>query len=157
MLYGQKLTSRNDRLRRMEPDKTNHEQPVWIYDGKPEYVDVNVAPVHSPEGGYIILLALADGTIRLAATLHPAKYITNWRYNSKRYGVPDVVRVLVSTPFLRYEAIKRRLTSLLSEHSDNNSDRYRLPIDIMKEKVQTMLADAGIYSDHHTNAEMTNA
>lgn len=129
---------------RMKPNKTTHKLPVWLFDGKPEYVDVNVASASSIEGGYIIALALADETIRLAATRHPAKYVTAWRHNVKRYGMPDVIRVLVSNPYIRYEAVKRSLVSLLSEHRDSNSDGYRLPIDTLTEKARTMLTDAGV-------------
>jgi len=128
----------------MKPNKTTHKLPVWLFDGKPEYVDVKVASASSTEGGYIIALALADGTIRLAATRHPGKYVTAWRHNVKRYGLLDVNRVLVSKPYIRYEAVKRSLASLISEYRDEESGGYRLAVNTLTEKARAMLADAGI-------------
>lgn len=144
MLFTPVLKSRGAIFHRMKPNKTTHKLPVWLFDGKPEYVDVNVASASSTEGGYIIALALADDTIRLAATRHPAKYVTAWRHNVKRYGLPDVIRVLVSKPYIRYEAVKRSLVSLLSEHRDHDSDGYRLAVDSLTEKARAMLTAAGV-------------
>lgn len=128
----------------MKPNKTTRKLPVWLFDGKPEYVDVNVASASSTEGGYIIALALADDAIRLAATRHPAKYVTAWRHNVRRYGLPDVVRVLVSRPHLRYEAVKRWFASNLAEHKDEESDAYRLDVDAFTEKARDVFSAAGM-------------
>lgn len=119
-------------------------RPVWLYDGKPEYVDINVGATSLAEGGYIVALELENRTLRLAATCQPAKYITAWRHNVRRYGLPDVVRVLVSRPYLRYEAIRRGLASKLAEYKDEKSDAYRLDVDAFKEKANEMFSAAGI-------------
>lgn len=123
--------------------KTLH--PVWLYDGKPEYVDLNVGATSSVQGGYVLALELANGTIRLAATRHPAKYVTAWRHNVRRYGLSDVVRVLVSHPYLRYEAVKRGIASKLAEYKDEESDAYRLDIETFTEKAREVFAVSGLY------------
>ncbi|TXF10349.1 hypothetical protein [Pelomicrobium methylotrophicum] len=68
---------------------------LWLYDGRPEFVDVNVVSATSNEGGYVMAMELAKGTVRLASTRQPAKYVSAWHHNARRYGVPDVVRVLI--------------------------------------------------------------
>jgi hypothetical protein len=118
--------------------------PAWLYDGKPEYVDLSVGATSASQGGYVIALGLMDGTIRLAATRHPAKYLTAWRHNIKRYGLPDVARVLVSRPYLRYEAVKRKLASMLAEHKDEESDAYLLDVDRLTEKAEEVFSAAGM-------------
>ncbi|MEO1767708.1 hypothetical protein [Thiobacter aerophilum] len=125
----------------METAKKNL-HPVWLYDGKPEYVDLTVAP--ASQGGYVLVLELANETIRLAATRHPAKYVTAWRHNVKRYGLPDIIRVLVSRPYLRYEAVKRGLARVLAENKDDESDSYRLDVDRLTEKAREVFSVAGV-------------
>jgi hypothetical protein len=122
--------------------------PVWIYDGIPEHVDLNVVATTSVEGGYVLAMQLSNDTIRLAATRHPSKYITAWRYNVRRYSVPDVVRVLVSKPHLRYEAVKRGLAGKLSECKDADSDVYLLEVDALTQKAQEVFEAAGIANEH---------
>lgn len=118
---------------------------TWVYDGKPEYVDLNVEATSSVQGGYVVALELANGTIRLGASRHPAKYVTAWRHNVRRYGLPDVVRVLVSRPYLRYEAVKRGLASKLAEYKDEGSDAYRLNVETFTEKAREVFAVSGEY------------
>lgn len=120
--------------------KTNSHQG-WLFDGKPEFVDVNVASSTPVEGGYVVAMELTTGTIRLAATRQPAKYVSAWRHNVRRYGVPDIVRVLVSRPYLRYEAVKRGLASLLAEYRDADSEAFRVSIETLNEKAQTLWAE----------------
>ena len=118
---------------------------AWVYDGKPEYVDLNVEATSSVQGGYVVALELTNGTIRLGASRHPAKYVTAWRHNVRRYGLPDVVRVLVSRPYLRYEAVKRGLASKLAEYKDEGSDAYRLNVETFTEKAREVFAVSGEY------------
>lgn len=47
--------------------------------------------------------------LQLAATRHPAKYLTQWRWN----GRGELHRILVAGPYLRYEAVKRRMAQAL--------------------------------------------
>ena len=121
--------------------KTNFHQ-AWLFDGKPEFVDVNVASSTPVEGGYVVAMELTTGAIRLAATRQPAKYVSAWRHNVRRYGVPDIVRVLVSRPYLRYEAVKRGLAGLLAEDKDADSEAFRVSIETLTEKAQTLWAEA---------------
>ncbi|WP_303785297.1 hypothetical protein [Azovibrio restrictus] len=121
--------------------KTNSHQ-AWLFDGKPEFVDVNVASSTPVEGGYVVAMELTTGAIRLAATRQPAKYVSAWRHNVRRYGVPDIVRVLVSRPYLRYEAVKRGLAGLLAEYKDADSEAFRVSIETLTEKAQTLWAEA---------------
>jgi hypothetical protein len=102
---------------------------VWVYDGTPEYLALNVEPASSIQGGYVLALELATRAIRLAATRCPAKYVTAWRLNAKRYGASDVdvTRVLVAGPFLRYEALKRSLVGRVAQYKDQGANGYRLP------------------------------
>lgn len=86
-------------------------------------------------------MELTNGTIRLAATRQPAKYVSAWRHNVRRYGIPDIVRVLVSRPYLRYEAVKRGLAGLLAEYKNNDSDDFRVGIETLTEKAQTLWAE----------------
>ncbi len=120
--------------------KTNSHQ-AWLFDGKPEFVDVNVASSTPVEGGYVVAMELTTGAIRLAATRQPAKYVSAWRHNVRRYGVPDIVRVLVSRPYLRYEAVKRGLAGLLAEYKDADSEAFRVSIETLTEKAQTLWAE----------------
>jgi hypothetical protein len=120
--------------------KTNSNQ-AWLFDGKPEFVDVNVPPSTPEVGGYVVAMKLANGAIRLAATRQPAKYVSAWRHNVQRYGVPDIVRVLVSRPYLRYEAVKRALAGLLAEYKDAESDAFKVSMETLTEKAQTIWAE----------------
>lgn len=113
---------------------------AWLYDGKPEHVDLNIAATSSLEGGYVIALELAGGTLKLAATRHPAKYVSAWQHNVRRYGLPDVVRVLVSRPSLRYLAVKRSLVHTLAGQRDLASDAYRVAVDTLTERAGEMFA-----------------
>lgn len=144
MLFESVSKSRGVIFHRMQSNNITNKRPIWLFDGKPEYVDAKVASASSIEGGYIIALALADGTIRLAATRHPAKYVTAWRHNVKRYGFPDVTRVLITKSYIRYEAVKRSLASLLSEYRDDELDGYRLTVNTLTESARAMLVDVGI-------------
>ena len=116
--------------------------PAWLYDGDPEHVDLNVGATSSVQGGYVVALELATGTLWLGATRHPAKYINAWRHNVRRYGLPDVVRVLVSGPYLRYEAVKRGLANILAEHKDEESNAYHLDIEAFAEKALEVFSAA---------------
>lgn len=120
--------------------KTNSHQ-AWLFDGKPEFIDVNVVSSTPIEGGYVVALELTTGVIRLAATRQPAKYVSAWRHNVRRYGIPDIVRVLVSRPYLRYEAVKRGLAGLLAEYRDADSGAFRVSIETLTEKAQTLWAE----------------
>ncbi|TXF11188.1 hypothetical protein [Pelomicrobium methylotrophicum] len=115
---------------------------MWLYDGRPEFIDVNVASATPTEGGYVMAMELTNGAVRLAATRHPGRYVSAWRHNVRRYGAPDVVRVVVSRPYLRYEAVKRALAGLLAGYKDAGSENFMVGIDILKEKAGEMFSTA---------------
>jgi hypothetical protein len=122
----------------------NDAQPfqVWLYDGKPEFVDVSVGETTPLNGGYVLAIELATGIIRLAATRQPAKYLSAWRHNVRRYGIPSVVRVLVSQPFLRYEAVKRSIAALLADYKEPDSEDFRVGIDFLMARAEEVFAVA---------------
>ncbi len=122
---------------------TKNQKNPWIYDGKPEYVDLNVTPMSASEGGYVVAMELASGAVRIAATRQPAKYAASWSGNVKRFGVPQIVRMMVSKPFLRYEKIKRVITKAMSEYRDREVDSYHLSIDTMTAKAKEVFDTAG--------------
>jgi hypothetical protein len=76
---------------------------------------------------------------RLAATRHPAKYATSWHQFVKRYGLPEIARMIISQPHLRYEAIKRGIAKALAEHRDEDLDAYRVPVEAMAEKAAAVI------------------
>jgi len=117
---------------------------IWLFDGEPEHVDLNVNATSSVDGGYVMALELSSNAIRLAATRYPAKYITAWRNNARRYGLPDVVRVMISKPHLRYEAVKRGLARLMSDYKDDESDAYRMDLVEMSRKAREVFEAAGM-------------
>ena len=117
---------------------------TWLFDGEPENVDLKVVATSPVDGGYVVALKLASDTIRLAATRHPAKYVAAWRNNARRLGLPDVVRVMVSPPHLRYEAVKRGLARVMADHKDAESDAYRLGIGEMTRIAREVFEVAGL-------------
>lgn len=119
-------------------------KPLWIYDGSPDLADLTVAATTLTEGGYVIVIELANGLTRLAATRHPAKYATSWHQFVKRYGLPEIARMIISQPHLRYEAIKRGIAKALADHRDEDLDAYRVPVEAMAEKAAAVIeAQAG--------------
>lgn len=128
----------------MNPTRNTESWQAWLYDGKPEFVDVNVASATPEEGGYIVAMELATGAIRIAATRQPAKYVSAWRHNVRRYGLPDIVRVLVSRPYLRYEAVKRGLTGMLADYKDADSEAFQVGVDVLTAKAREMFSAAAM-------------
>lgn len=131
-------------------DKTNKKPvggkslSVWLYDGTPEFLDVNVAPASLLDGGHVMIVMLANGDIRLAATRSPGKYITSLRYQGRRFGLPEIeiVRVVVTKPHLRYEAIKRVLAVRLGAHESDAPGVYRADVERIKQMVEEIWGKA---------------
>jgi hypothetical protein len=122
----------------MDTSQKSKSPQAWLFDGKSEFIGVNVAAATPMEGGYVVAMKLTTGAIRLAATRQPAKYVSAWRHNVRRYGAPDIVRVLVSRPCLRYEAAKRCLTDLLANYKEADSDAFRVDVDVLTAKAREM-------------------
>jgi hypothetical protein len=85
---------------------------VWLYDGAPEHLELKVRDAQPEEGGYVMLLVLEGGEIRLLGTRFPAKYVANWRSNAVRHD-------LGLHP--RYEKIKRLLATSLAVDEEKGS------------------------------------
>lgn len=128
------------------PNSNGPADHIWLYDGTPEYVDLNVGAASPVDGGFVMALEFTNQAIRLAATRDPAKYVTACRLSMKRYRLPDVARVLVAGPFLRYEAVKRSLAGLLAQYKDKESDAYRPPrgVDDITTMIVEMREAAGV-------------
>lgn len=93
---------------------------VWLYDGEPDHLDLSVRNAQHDEGGYVVLLELNDGGIRLLGTRFPAKYVPIWRANARIDGA-KIVRVIVFGLHPRYEKIKRMLVQCLAGSGQQNA------------------------------------
>jgi len=82
---------------------------VWLYDGDPEYIALQVSDASPTEGGYLVVFELENGETRVFATRHPSKYVAAWEKSSKLHGGLVLSRVVVSHPHPRYEKIKRSI------------------------------------------------
>ena len=116
----------------------------WIFTGKPEYIDSHVAPATALEGGYLVVLALTDGSVRLAATRYPARYLNTWQGNARRFGIADVDLVLVSSPLLRYEAVKRSLARQLANYQVDGKEGFWIGLNALNEAAQRLFDEAGL-------------
>ena len=112
---------------------------VWLYDGDPEQADLIVGATTLTEGGYVMVIELTNGLTRLAATRHPAKYVNAWHQFVKRYGLPEIARMIVSRPHLRYEAIKRGIAKTIANDRDEDLDAYRVPVDKVTQHAETVI------------------
>ena len=112
---------------------------IWMYDGNPEQADLIVGETTQTEGGYVLVIELANGLTRLAATRHPAKYVSAWHQFVKRYGLPEMSRMIVSKPHLRYEAIKRGIAKIIEEFRDEDLDAYRAPLKTVTDTAEAVI------------------
>ena len=112
---------------------------IWMYDGNPEQADLIVGETTQTEGGYVLVIELANGLTRLAATRHPAKYVSAWHQFVKRYGLPEMSRMIVSKPHLRYEAIKRGIAKIIEEFRDEDLDANRAPLKTVTDTAEAVI------------------
>lgn len=112
---------------------------IWLYDGSPDQADLLVAATELTDGGYVMVIELTNGLTRLAATRHPAKYVTAWHQFVKRYGLPEIARMIVSHPHLRYEAIKRGIAKQIVDQRDEDLDAYRVPVDKVTQSAENVI------------------
>jgi len=122
-----------------EMKSKKEKKQVWLYDGDPEQADLIVGATTLTEGGYVMVIELTNGLTRLAATRHPAKYVTAWHQFVKRYGLPEIARMIVSYPHLRYEAIKRGIAKQIVDQRDEDLDAYRVPVDKVTQSAETVI------------------
>jgi predicted component of type VI protein secretion system len=112
---------------------------VWLFDGNPDSADLMVEAATLSEGGYVLVIELTNGLTRIAATRHPAKYVTAWHQFVKRYGLPKIARMIVSQPHLRYEAIKRSIAKAIEEHRDEELDAYRTSVKTVTDMAEVVI------------------
>ena len=93
---------------------------MWLYDGEPDHLELTIKNAQHDEGGYVVLLELEGGEIRLLGTRFLAKYVSIWRSNAR----PDskIVRVIVFGLHPRYEKIKRLLLVSLANSESTVDD-----------------------------------
>lgn len=90
---------------------------VWLYSGTPDHVGLVVPPAPIAEGGHVVALKLANGTIRLMATRDPAHYVGQVLHQADGFGVGvGEVKVFVSVRHYQYQAVKRWIARRLNEH-----------------------------------------
>lgn len=112
---------------------------IWLYDGTPQQADLMVSATPSVEGGYVMVMELENGQTRLAATRHPGKYVTSWQQFVRRYGSPEIRRLAISRPHLRYEAIKRGIAKQWLESRNDDLDAYDVPMDTLMASAETII------------------
>lgn len=111
----------------------------WLYAGPADYVGLSVTPTFTADGGgYLLVMEISTGEVRVAATCNPSKYIAYWRNSTRRHGAPELTRVLVSRPHLRYEAagrvVARQIQEIMAERHVTG-----IPIDEVIQKAQQAL------------------
>lgn len=121
----------------------NEKNASWIFDGPPDLIEVRVDAAGPDQGGYVVIFQLATGIVRLCATSNPARYVRAWRQNARRYGIPDITRVIVSRPLIRYESIKRAIGDALMEYRQKSSDAFDISVEALMDKAKIVLAEAG--------------
>jgi len=127
---------------------TKHKQKnYWIFDGKPEYLELNLPDTAAHGSGYVLAIQMESGDLRVASTLYPIKYLNDYRLNAKRFGINQISRVLVSKPHIRYEAIKRAILEKLPDFKKEGTALYQMPLDTLSEKAREIFIAAGMQSD----------
>jgi len=112
---------------------------VWVYSGSPELVSIAVERGSPESGGYVLAMQLSNGNIRIGATRDPSKYLTAWKHSVRHYGEPEVIRVYVSKPYIRYDPIKRLIAESIKEFKEQETDQYRIGIETLERKMREIL------------------
>lgn len=128
----------------LNPKRSQRQDSGWLFDGPPEDIALKVAPLSACNGGYLLVMRLSTGQVRLAATSNPAKYLRAWRNGAMRNGHPAITQVLVSKPHVRHEALKRRLGEILAEYAVDTAHIYRVDIATVKDMAFPVLHAAGL-------------
>lgn len=124
---------------RQRPLEMTEEKEHWLYEGTPEMAGLVAGELPTTVGGYVLGMVLQDGSIWLGATRFPEKYLTNWRYNSKRYGLPEITKVLITVPYIRYEAVKRLLMRKMENYRSPDRKTYAMTEEEFKREVDEVL------------------
>lgn len=115
-------------------DAMDKQTGIWTYAGSPELVSVAVECGTPESGGYVLAMQLSNGNMRLAATRHPSKYLSAWKHGVRQYGAPEVTRVYVSKPYIRYEQIKRIIAESIKDFKVEESDQYHIDAETLESK-----------------------
>ncbi|KLR58976.1 hypothetical protein [Diaphorobacter sp. J5-51] len=97
----------------------------WIYDGTPDNIGLIVPDANPGIGGYIVLAQLHNGEVRLFATRYPTRCVVGWKSQVRKFGGQDFTRVMVSTPHIRYERIKRMIVESGEDEGCRSIQFYR--------------------------------
>lgn len=133
--------------RTLKMDAMDKQTGIWTYAGSPELVSVAVECGTPESGGYVLAMQLSNGNMRLAATRHPSKYLSAWKHGVRQYGAPEVTRVYVSKPYIRYEQIKRMIAESLKDFKVEESDQYHIDAETLECKAGEILESVKQYAE----------
>lgn len=128
-------------------DAMDKQTGIWTYAGSPELVSVAVECGTPESGGYVLAMQLSNGNMRLAATRHPSKYLSAWKHGVRQYGAPEVTRVYVSKPYIRYEPIKRMIAESLKDFKVEESDQYHIDAETLECKAGEIFESVKQYAE----------
>ncbi len=122
---------------------------TWIYEGPPEKISLLIPDADPADGGYVLLTELDNGVVRMFATRFPGRCVAGWMTQIRRFGGAKPSRVLVSSPHLLYERIKRMVVdeAKLEDRHDLNSYKRRT-----RELFEIKPIDVKGASQHHAAA-----
>jgi len=130
-------------------DAMDKQNSIWTYAGSPELVSVAVGNGSPESGGYVLAMQLSNGNMRLAATQHPAKYLSAWKHSVRQYGAPEVTRVYVSKPYIRHEQIKRIIIESIKDFRVEELDQYHIDADTLESKAKEILESVKQYVEEN--------
>mgnify|MGYP003401119364 CR=1 FL=1 len=105
----------------------------WVYEGSPDNVSLIVPNTNPENGGYLLIVLLANGNYRFFATRFPGRSVVSWKNNIDKFGGCEIQKVLVSHPMISYENVKRKLHQYTVESKED------LHIDICKQKAEELM------------------
>ena len=115
------------------------QQKPWVYLGDPDLVDLVVGKADLSCGGHLIAFLMADGAIRIGASIHPAQYINRLAVQLRQMGGTPIKSVMVSKPCLRHEAVRRKLVERLRNYHDSGANLFRLSGERFTEEAESIL------------------
>jgi len=128
-------------------DAMDKQTSIWTYAGSPQLVSAAVESGSPELGGYVLAMQLSNGNMRLAATQHPGKYLSAWKHSVRQYGAPEVTRVYVSKPYIRYEQIKRIIAESIKDFKVEESDQYHIDAETLESKAGEILESVKQYAE----------
>lgn len=96
-----------------------------MYDGAPENVGLLIPDAAPGDGGYLLLAELHNGDVHMFATRFPARCVAGWKSTIYKFGGEKPHRVLVSSPHIRYERIKRLVIESAQEEGASDLAFYK--------------------------------